>query len=143
MSLEVTFHPVSWEQSCQQRECNRFTSSEIFCLDVRGSVHHNIIHKENPTRCNSVSKFLFNIYVKFNIFWATHGPSSGAYNCTSSLWCCIRGGLLAVCLLDAVSVQQLHVQQPSTYAKPEAVSCSFRLLMMNGMSPETCWASYK
>jgi len=23
-------------------------------------------------------------------------------------------------LLDAVSVQQLHVQQPSTYAKPEA-----------------------
>jgi hypothetical protein len=25
-------------------------------------------------------------------------------------------------LLDAVSVQQLHVQQPSTYAKPEAAS---------------------
>jgi hypothetical protein len=28
-------------------------------LDVRGSVHHSIIHKENPTRCNSVSKFYF------------------------------------------------------------------------------------
>jgi len=26
-------------------------------LDVRGSVHHSIIHKENPTRCNSVSKY--------------------------------------------------------------------------------------
>jgi len=25
-------------------------------------------------------------------------------------------------LLDAVSVQQLHIQQPSTYAKPEADS---------------------
>jgi len=25
-------------------------------------------------------------------------------------------------LLDAVSVQQLHVQQPSTHAKPEAAS---------------------
>jgi len=25
-------------------------------------------------------------------------------------------------LLDAVSVQQLHVQQPFTYAKPEAAS---------------------
>jgi hypothetical protein len=24
---------------------------------VRGSVHHSIIHKENPTRCNSVPKF--------------------------------------------------------------------------------------
>jgi len=28
-------------------------------LDVRGSVHHSIIHKEYPTRCNSVSKFYF------------------------------------------------------------------------------------
>ena len=26
-------------------------------LGVCGSVHHSIIHKENPTRCNSVSKF--------------------------------------------------------------------------------------
>jgi len=30
---------------------------EIF--DVRGSVHHSIIHTENSTRCNSVSKFYF------------------------------------------------------------------------------------
>jgi len=28
-------------------------------LDVRGSVHHSIIHIKNPTRCNSVSKFYF------------------------------------------------------------------------------------
>jgi hypothetical protein len=39
-----------------------------------------VIYKENPTRCNSVSKFYF------------------------------------------IIVQQLHVQQPSTYAKPEAAS---------------------
>jgi len=36
----------------------------LFCwlrkwVDVRGSVHHSTIHKENPTRCNSVSKFYF------------------------------------------------------------------------------------
>jgi hypothetical protein len=30
--------------------------------------------------------------------------------------------LLDVRLLDAVSVQQPHVQQPSTYAKPETAS---------------------
>jgi len=40
-------------------------------------------------------------------------------------------------LLDADSVQQLHVQQPSTYAKPEAAS-GFRLLMMGGVSLEMC-----
>jgi len=28
-------------------------------LDVCGSVRHSIIHIENPTRCNSVSKFYF------------------------------------------------------------------------------------
>jgi len=28
-------------------------------LDVCGSVHHSIIHIENPTRCNSVSKLYF------------------------------------------------------------------------------------
>jgi hypothetical protein len=26
-------------------------------MDIRGSVHHNIIHKENPTRFSNVSKF--------------------------------------------------------------------------------------
>jgi len=31
----------------------------ILEFDVRGSVHHSIIHKENPTRCNSVSEFYF------------------------------------------------------------------------------------
>jgi hypothetical protein len=30
------------------------------------------IHKENPTRCNNVSKcLLFHIYMKLNMFWAT------------------------------------------------------------------------
>jgi len=47
-------------------------------LDVRGSVHHSIIHKENQTTCNSVPKFLFHIYMKLNMFRATHCPSSGA-----------------------------------------------------------------
>jgi len=31
-------------------------------------------------------KILFRIYMKLNMFQATHRPSSGAQNCTSSLW---------------------------------------------------------
>ena len=31
-------------------------------FDVRGSVHYSIIHIENPTRCNSVSKFVLYLY---------------------------------------------------------------------------------
>jgi len=40
------------------------------------------------------------------------------------------------------NVHHLHVQQPPTYEKPEACECSFRPLMMGGVSPETCRASY-
>jgi len=37
------------------------------------------VHKENPTRCNSVSGFLlFHIYMKLNMFRVTYHPSSGA-----------------------------------------------------------------
>jgi len=50
--------------------------------------------KKTPTRCNNVSKvLLFPIYVKLNMFWVTHHPSSGAWNCTGSLWFFIRGRL--------------------------------------------------
>jgi hypothetical protein len=41
------------------------------------------------------------------------------------------------------NVHQLHVQQSSTYEKTGSCQCSFRHLMMGGVSPETCWSSYK
>jgi hypothetical protein len=39
--------------SCRLRQSMFFDK-----LDIRGSVHHSTISKENPTRCNSVSKFI-------------------------------------------------------------------------------------
>jgi hypothetical protein len=36
------------------------------------------------------------IYMKLNMFQTTYCPSSGAQNCTSSLWFCIHGGLMTV-----------------------------------------------
>ena len=39
---------------------------------------------------------LFHVYMKLSVFQATHRPSSGAQNCTSSLWFCIRERLLDV-----------------------------------------------
>jgi len=53
--------------------------------------------------------------MKLNMFRATHHPSSRAQNLTGSLWFIMRGRMLDV-------IHQLHVQQPSTYEKPEAVS---------------------
>ena len=60
------------------------------------------------------------------MFRATHRPSSGALNCTGSLWFFIRERLLDVQMVKIVrhtvpdNVHHLHVQQPVTYEKPEA-----------------------
>jgi hypothetical protein len=49
-----------------------------FKLDVCGSVHHSTIHKEESNKMQKyVNILLFHIYVKLNMFWATHRPSSG------------------------------------------------------------------
>jgi hypothetical protein len=37
-------------------------------------------------RCNSFTSSLLEAYVWLNMFWAFPRPSSGAYNCISSLW---------------------------------------------------------
>ena len=41
------------------------------------------------------------------------------------------------------NVHQLHVQTTFHIWKTRGCQCSFRLLMMGGVSSETCWASYK
>ena len=92
------------------------------------------IHIENPTRCCSVSTFYF-IFTWSSTCFGRHTAHhqepetalaasgfayvEGCWTCGCSLWFCIHGRLLDVWLLLQ---QQPHVQQPSTYAKPEAAS---------------------
>ena len=66
--------------------------------------------------------------MKHKMFRAIHRPSSEALNCTGSLSFFIRGRPLDVYLVDVVghttvpdNVHQLHVQQPSTYDKPQFI----------------------
>jgi len=58
-------------------------------------------------------------------------------NCNRSLWFYIRFWLPAA----AMAVWELSNRsgrQPKTYEKPEAAITVFELLMMGGVSPETC-----
>jgi hypothetical protein len=58
--------------------------------------------KEKSNKMQQCIKILlFHIYMKFNMFRATHHPSSRAQYVPDN-------------------VHELHVQQPSTYEKPEA-----------------------
>jgi len=48
-------------------------------LDVRGSVRHGAIHKEKSNKMQQCIRILlFHIYMKLNMFRATHRPASGA-----------------------------------------------------------------
>jgi len=78
---------------------HRLKQLVIHCatVDVRRSVHHSTIHKEKFIKMQQCIKILlFHIYMKLNMFRATHRPSSGALNCIDSLWFFIRGRLLDV-----------------------------------------------
>jgi len=64
--------------------------------------------------------------MRVNMFRATRRPSSGAPNCTSSLWFCIRERLLDVEVVGRCQVIPDSVQQPLTYAKSESASAVWR-----------------
>ena len=55
-------------------------------FDVRKSVHHHTSQINQPTRCNSFTSLLLDVYVRLNVFRAPLRPSSEAYNCTRNLW---------------------------------------------------------
>jgi hypothetical protein len=101
-----------------------------------------LIRIENPTWCHSVSRFYF-IFIWSSTCFGWHtahhqelktalAPSGFAY--VEGCWTVIAG----------------HWQCPATthpaafhICKTRGYQCSFRLLMMGGVSPETCWASCK
>jgi len=44
-------------------------------FDVRKSVHHHTIQINQPTRCNSLTSLLLDVYVWLNMFRAPLRPS--------------------------------------------------------------------
>jgi hypothetical protein len=81
------------------------------------------IHKKkiqhDATMCQIL---LFHIYMKLSIFRPTHHPST-------------------LCL--TMSTNYTYKQPSTVLWKTRGCQCSFRLLMMGGVSPKTCWTSYK
>jgi len=65
-------------------------------------------------------------------------------NSNYSLWFYIRLWLSAAVMAEwACPLSHDSCRQPQTYVKPEAVMTVFELLMMSGVSLETCWAIKK
>ena len=110
-------------------------------LDVRGSVHHSIVHIKNATRCNHVSKFISYLFEAQHISGDTppiiRSLKLSQQPLVLHAWKVV-GPVVAGCwqaeyaLPD--SIQHLHVHA----CKTRGCWGSFRLLMMGGVSPETC-----
>jgi len=74
-------------------------------LDVRGSLHHNS-YRNSQQDATVYQGLLSHVYMKLSMLRATRRPSSGAQNCTSSLWFCICERLWTLRLLDCVQQPQ-------------------------------------
>jgi hypothetical protein len=106
--------------------------------------------KKNPTRCNNISKFHYSIFIWsstcFGRHTAHHQEPKTALAASGFLyvggWRTCRRGTLSgtVC-----ARQRPPTTRPTTSHdwKIRGCQCSFGLLMMGGVSPETCWASDK
>jgi hypothetical protein len=93
---------------------------------------------------------LFHIYIKLNMIRATPRPSIIRslklywQPLVLHTWRNVRRVVAGRCQAEPESVQQIQVQQPPTHAKPEAASAVLgSWWWMDGVSPETCWDSYK
>jgi hypothetical protein len=97
--------------------------------------------KKNPTRCYNVSKFLL-FHFKYE---AQHVSGDILPNIRSLKlhWHSLAFHTWKVVGRHTWKAFGLHVQRPSTYEKTRGCQYSFKLLMMGGVSPETCWASHK
>jgi hypothetical protein len=69
---------------------------------------------------------LFHVYIKLNMFRATHRPSSGAQNCTSSLWFCISERSLNAEVAG-------RCQRPATSASNNLYLCSLEIFKTFGV----------
>ena len=112
-------------------------------------MHHSIIHKESPTRCNSVSTFYF-IFIWSSTCFGRHTAhrqepenalAASGFGYVESCW---------ICNCWTFSGRDFTWQHPATtrpttlyVCKTRGCYCSFRLLVMDGVLPETCWASYE
>ena len=84
-------------------------------------------------------KILFQIYMKLNKFRATHRPSSGAQNFTSSLWFCIRGRLLDGVVTGQCQVQYEKVQSTAHHQEPKTAIAASGFAYVEGCWTCSCW----
>jgi hypothetical protein len=100
--------------------------------------------KKNPTRCNSVSRFYYSIFIWSSTCFGRHTAhhqepktalAASGFSYLEGWWTCSWWTLLGtLCLTMSTNYQRM---------KNQRLPVQFWLLMMGVVSPETCWALCK
>jgi len=116
---------------------------QLLPFDVRGSVHHStILTVKTPKRCNSYQNFIIPYFKWSSICFGRHtayhqepktAQAASGFAYVESCWTCGWWTLSG----SVRFLTTFHV------CKTRGCLCSFRLLMIGGVSPETCWTSFK
>jgi len=106
--------------------------------------------KKNPIRCNSVSKSYYSIFIWSSTCFGRHTAqhqepktalAASGFSYVEGCWTCgcwtLTGTVYCACQRPATT-------RPTAFHIWKTRSCqwSLSLLMMDCVSPETCWASY-
>jgi len=78
IALKSRTERTSVLQKLQFRHTNTNTYTQNINFKVCQSVHHHTLQVNQPTRCNSFSSLLLDVYVRLNLFRESSRPSSGA-----------------------------------------------------------------
>jgi hypothetical protein len=108
--------------------------------------------KKNPTRCINVSNFYYSIFIWSSTCFGRHTAHHQKPKTVKLHWQPLIFHTWKVNGRVVGGLCQAHCawQSPPTTRrtsfhvwKTRGQQCSFRLLMMDGVSPVTCWVSYK
>ena len=119
-------------------------------LTFRVSVHHSTIHKEKSNKMQLCIKLCYSIFIWSSTCFGRHTAHhqepktallASGFSYVEGCWTCSWWTLSGT----YCAWQRSPTTRPTTFhvCKTRGCQCSFRLLMMGGVSPETCWASYK
>jgi hypothetical protein len=97
--------------------------------------------KKNPTRCNSVSNFYYSIFIWSSTCFGRH---TAHYQEAKTTLAASGFSYMEGCLDLCCAWQRPANTRPTTFHvwKTRVWECTFRLLMMGGVSPKTRWALY-
>ena len=119
-----------------------FVWSNFFLTFVNSSIIVQFIQK-NPTRCNCISKFIIPyLYEAQHVSGDTspiiRNPKLHWQPLVFHTWKAVGRVAGGLCQTVPESFHQPHVKRTFHVWKTRGCQCSFRLLMMGGVSPETC-----